>query len=202
MDAIGAELGNSLAVAERKLRSADEEIMVLQTDLDHVNLALATEWTMVQNLSRALVNLAIPTTTAASSNKTESIPTPPKFNADRVRLRAWKNAVNLKLNIGSDDAGSDNTDSNNAGSNDVDSNNIDNNNIGSDDTGSDDAGSDNVDSNDAGSDDIGNNDIGHNDVVSIDASSNNTGSNDNGLHFNVYFDMDSNNNQPYRKFST
>ncbi|KAF8449597.1 hypothetical protein BGX38DRAFT_1260034 [Terfezia claveryi] len=59
------------------------------------------------------------------------------------------------------------------------------------DAGSDDAGSDDAGSDDAGSDNAGSDDAGSDDA----------GSDDDGLHFDAHFDTDSNNNQPYRKFS-
>lgn len=94
-DLIGVELGNHLSVAENRLESANAEIADLHKELEAAGATIAVERTTVQNLSRALANMAIPTPTTTA--KTESIPTPPKFNGNRARLRAWKNAVNLKL---------------------------------------------------------------------------------------------------------
>jgi len=101
--AIGAELGRDLSLTQETLCTTQETLLTTQNQLqatnDEITLLLeelGLERHTVQALTRALATMA-PADTPAHP-KTQDLPAPPKFNGHRVRLKAWKNSVNIKLN--------------------------------------------------------------------------------------------------------
>ena len=99
-DAIGAELGGDLVLAQsvlseiqKRLQSANDDITLLQEEVVALGNDLNHEKTTMRTLNQVLAN-ADP---ASSHPKTQDLPAPTRFNRERLRLKAWKNSVNIKL---------------------------------------------------------------------------------------------------------